>query len=180
MEWPSNAYVAPVHQHDDRRIGAWEMLRLAGGALHHVARRFDGADAAANAAETMPRAPVHQPARMRQNGRLGLRHAPADGAKIDKCADRFRQQRHRILGGADVDGEHRPVVEQSEKRPGTVAHAQLRRGLAGDVDGFRRAGVHAGHQVAVAPDRNEQAVRVVQLLLDPGVILPPRGDAVER
>ena len=172
--------VAARHQHDHGGIGAREMLRLAGGADHHVAGAAHIADAAADAAEPVPCAPVHQAARMRQHRRLWPRHAPADRAQIDELAQLLRQQRHRVVRRADVHREHRLLVVQAEERPGTALHAQRVRHLAGDEHRLRRAFVHAAHQVAVAPYRHEQRLRIVQPLFDPGGILAPRPDAVER
>ena len=172
--------VAARHQHDHGGVGAREMLRLAGGAGHHVAGAARIAHGAAHAAEPVARAPVHQPARMRQDRRLRPRHAPADRAQIDELAQFLRQQRHRVLGRADVHGEHRRSVMQAEECPWPALHAQRVRHLAGDEHRLRRAFVHAAHQVAVAPHRDEQRVGVVQPLLDPGGILAPRPDAVER
>ena len=169
-----------MHQHDHRRVRPRKMLGLARRALHHVAGGLDLTHAAADAAELVARAPVHQAAGMGQHGGFRVRHAPADRAQIDEGAKRFGNQRQRIIQRADVDREHRLVVQQAKERPDRVAQPHFRRGLPGDVDGFRLARVHARDQVAVAPDGDEQAFGVVELLLDPRVIFAPRGDAVER
>ena len=177
---PEQRTVATMHQHDDSGVSSGKMLRLAGSTLHDVAGTAHVAHAAADAAEAMARPPVHQPARMRQHRGFRLRHTPADRAQIDEFPQLFRQQRHRVVRGADIHGEHRVVVQHAQEGPRSALHAQRVRGLAGDVHCFRRTVLHPAYQVAAAPHRHEQRVRIGQALLDPFRVFPPRRDAVER
>ncbi len=156
------------------------MLGLAGGAAHDVPGAARLAGAAANAAETVPRAPVHEPARVREHGSLRPRLAPADGAQIDEGAEAGRQQRQRIVGGADIDGEHRPLGQHAQKRPRPGRHAQPDRDFAGDIHRLRPPLLHSGHQIAVAPHRHQQALGIIEPGGDPLRILAPLRRAVER
>ncbi len=81
---------------------------------------------------------------MGEHGGLGAWFAPADGAQIDEFAEFARKQGQRVLGGADVDGEHRPIGEHAEEGPRPAGHAQGARGLAGYVHRLWPAPVYAG------------------------------------
>ena len=62
--------------------------------------------AAAHAAEAVAAAPVQQTARMRQHRCVRPRQRAGHCAQIGEGARLGRQQRQRILGGADVEREH--------------------------------------------------------------------------
>ncbi len=181
---PQQRAPLPRNQHDHRGIGAREVLRLAGSALHHMAGALGVARRAAHPTKPMPRAPVQQPARMRQDRGLRLRDTPPHRPQVDELAQRIGQQRHRIVRRADVDAEHRPLrrtlTQQPKEHPGPTPHAQRARRRAGDVDRLRHPLLQPVHQVAATPHRDEQRLRILQPRGDPAGVLPPRANAVER
>ena len=118
---------------------------------------------------------------MREDGRFRLRLAPTHGAQIDEVAVFGGDDRRSVLMRADVDAEYRLVVEHPQECPIAAGRAHGSGGVAVEIHSLRHAaGFVAAHQVAAAPYRHEQGFRVIQLLGDPGVIVPPRMDAVER
>ena len=167
--------VTPRHQHDHGRVGAGEVMGGAAGADHHVAGAMRLARGPANAAEPVPAAPVHQPARMRQDGHMVRRQPGANGAQLVEITRAGRQQRQRVLHRAEVDGEGRSPVRIAQKRPAMLAGGQTEREDSGRTAIFGRR-----EQVAPAPDRHETRGGIAQRLVHPVLVGPEVGDAVQR
>ncbi len=115
--------VAARDQHDDGRVGAGEMVGAAAGAGHDVAGAVRLARGAADAAEPVAAAPVHQPARMGQDRRLVRRQPGADRAQFGEFARARRQQRHRVLRRAQVEAKVATPSALPRKRPAMLAVA---------------------------------------------------------
>ena len=85
-EWPSRQASLAHHQHDHGRVGAREMLRAAARADHDVAGAARLAARAADAAEAVLGAPVHQAAGMGEDAGLARRQQAGDLAQVGEAA----------------------------------------------------------------------------------------------
>ncbi len=177
------AALALRHQHDDRRIGAREVLRLAGGvaAGAHVAGLGTQRPGAAHAAEAMARVPVEDAARIGEDGAVALREKRAVAAQIGEFAAEASARRGGILEIGEVEGEMRcrPGEAEEHERPLAVRErAELRtRREKRRRRHLRRRG--RAKEVLAAPHRHEPRARIGEEALEPGLVAAQRARAVE-
>ena len=181
--------VAMGHQHDDRRVGAREMHRVAGrvGAAPHMPGLLAPGRAAAQPAKAVARMPVEHRAGQRQQRRLARVEPSGQLAQIGKAhdcrVDPTRRKRRRMqhverrFERRQIEREMRALLDDPDKHHLAAAEPLL--GGAGLADQraepapaqhhrARLAAIDLENQVLVAPDRDKEARRVGEALDDPG------------
>jgi len=145
----------------------------------HKAGLQAGGRISAYPAEAVAPMPMHQAARIGQQGALVVVQQRADGPQVGE-ARRLGQARHRrrILEMGDLDGKVRDALMEAEERhlphlaqqPSSPLHRQPGRAR-------RRAG---DHQVVGAPDRQDTGGRIGQPLGDPPLVAAQMPQSVDR
>ena len=174
------AALAVVDQHDHRRVGAREVRRAAGGIA--AAAQVPGLQAlgrmAAEAAEAVPRVPVHHASGIGQQRAFPVGEQRADRPDVLEGAV-LGQARARLgrLQGRQVEGDVGGLLVEPEQRQPLGLLDQVP-GLVGPQEaGARRLDLQ--EEVALAPDWHQQGPRIGQPLGQPGGIAAPLVGAVQ-
>ena len=164
-EWPSSARSPRCTSMITAGSVRGKCCGVAVRAVHDVAGAARLAGAAADAAEAVPARQCIRPRACARTERVAARQRAGARRADRRTRPAGRQQRQRVLGGADIDGEHRRC------RPCRPRNAQ---GAARAMRSVRRpaspvmntaSGLPSSMpriRLRAAPDRREQRVRVGQ------------------
>ena len=176
---PEETAIAVMDQHDDRRIGAREMLRVAFlvGAAPDMTRLLRPGRRAAHAAEAVTAVPIEEAARIGHERAVAVADQRADAPEIGEFRWRPRADRfERRVQSGQVAREISAVIDLTEEdfEPG-IAEELVARQKAG---ARRRAVPRREDEVLRAPHRHDEARGMAEPRRQPIMVLPPARRAV--
>ena len=182
---PAEKTFAVMHrEHDDDRVGAREMLGLAGQADALVAGLGHGAFRAADRAEAVPVVPVDHRFGLRHDRKFGRRDLAGHGERpqILECAEPLQGRVVvRIFQPADIGREQRLAALVDAEKDGRALAGQFfqqARAHPADILALAGAGFRQ-HEGLQPPHRHEEACRRRKLLGDPRIVGAAITGAVE-